>query len=118
MGEVGKKLYNIHFLALSMILGISIASSFKAIALNLRWYILSRKKRPIEEVSSCPLRLLGLIANLCSQVNAILGCSSLTEVSSLGAKYARKLKRGLALSCSLWVLFNIASPPLSLLNSF
>ncbi|KAN0119277.1 hypothetical protein V8E51_001485 [Hyaloscypha variabilis] len=89
IGEAGKKIYNTLFTALSMILGISIASSFKAMALNLRWYILSRKKRPIEEA------------------NAILGCSSLTEVSLLAAKSAKKMKPGLALSCSLWVLFNI-----------
>jgi len=54
IGEVGKKTYNTLFTALSMILGISIASSFKAMALNLRWYILGRRNRPIEEVSDCP----------------------------------------------------------------
>jgi hypothetical protein len=54
IGEVGKRVYNTLFTGLSMTLGIAIASSFKAIAVNLRWYILSRKKRPIEEVNTCP----------------------------------------------------------------
>jgi len=47
--EAGKKTYNTLFTALSMILGISIASSFKAMALNLRWYILSRRKSPLRK---------------------------------------------------------------------
>ncbi len=53
IGENGKKLYNTLVTGLSMALGISLASSFKAIALNLRWYILSLKKRPVEEVRYC-----------------------------------------------------------------
>jgi hypothetical protein len=91
IGENGKKIFNTLVTGLSMTLGISIASSFKSIALNSRWWILSRKKRPIEEV------------------NAILACSSLTEVSVLSAKSAKKMKTGLALSCFLWVFFNISA---------
>jgi hypothetical protein len=51
IGENGKKVYNTLVTGLSMALGISLASSFKAIALDLRWFILSRNKRPIEEVN-------------------------------------------------------------------
>lgn len=50
MGEDGKTVYNTLVTGLSMTLGINIASSFKAIALDVRWYIISRKKRSIEEV--------------------------------------------------------------------
>ena len=102
IGEVAKKFYNTLVTGLSMALGISIASSFKTIALNFRWYILSRKKRPIEEVSN-PRSFLRECWQL--QVNSILACNSLTEVSILGAKSARK--PGILLSCSLWVIFNI-----------
>ncbi len=51
IGKTGKKLYNTLVTGLSMALGISLASSFKAVALDLRWFILSRKQRPIEEVN-------------------------------------------------------------------
>lgn len=53
IGEAGKKMYNTLVTGLSMALGISLASSFKAIALDFRWFILSRKKRAIEEVNPC-----------------------------------------------------------------
>jgi hypothetical protein len=47
--ENGKKAFNTLVTGLSMALGISIASSFKNVAFGIRWWILSRKKRPIEE---------------------------------------------------------------------
>ena len=50
MGESGKTAYNTLVTGLSMTLGINIASSFKAIAVDVRWWILSQKKRSIEEV--------------------------------------------------------------------
>jgi hypothetical protein len=50
MGESAKMFYNTLVTGLSMTLGINIASSFKAIAVDVRWWILSRKKRSIEEV--------------------------------------------------------------------
>jgi uncharacterized membrane protein YoaK (UPF0700 family) len=46
----GKKFFNALMTGLSIALGISIASSFKRIALSVRWCILSRKQRPVEEV--------------------------------------------------------------------
>lgn len=51
IGPVGKRVFNALVTGLSMILGISIASSFKAIAVDIRWWILSRKRRPIHEVN-------------------------------------------------------------------
>jgi hypothetical protein len=48
----GKKAFNTLVTGLSMALGISIASSFKSVALSIIWWILSRKKRPIEEVGA------------------------------------------------------------------
>jgi hypothetical protein len=50
-GEDGKRLLNTLNTGLSMALGISVASSFKNVALDVRWWILSRKKRSIEEAS-------------------------------------------------------------------
>lgn len=47
-----------------------------------------------------------------SQIEAILGCSSLTEVSLLAAKSARAMEPGVSLLCSLWILVNIVSNPL------
>jgi hypothetical protein len=51
IGGTGKRVFNTLVTALSMTLGISIGSSFKDMALNLRWWFLSRKKRPLQEVS-------------------------------------------------------------------
>lgn len=50
IGPVGKRVFNTLVTGLSMILGISIASSFKDLAIDMRWWILSRKRRPISEV--------------------------------------------------------------------
>ncbi|KAE8440477.1 hypothetical protein EG329_007443 [Mollisiaceae sp. DMI_Dod_QoI] len=91
IGPVGKRVFNALVTGLSMTLGISIASSFKAIAIDIRWWILSRKKRPIHEV------------------DAILSCHSLTEVSKLATASMKNKKPGVVLTCILWVLFNIAA---------
>jgi hypothetical protein len=64
IGATGKKLYNTLVTGLSMALGISLASSFKAIALDLRWFILSRKKRPIEEVNISSFLEEAVLTNL------------------------------------------------------
>lgn len=47
-----KRIFNTLVTALSMSLGIAIASSFKEVAINIRWWVLSRKKRPLSEVSA------------------------------------------------------------------
>ena len=51
MDEMQKKLFNFLVTALSMALGINIASSFKNVAIDTRWWFLSRRKRPLKEVS-------------------------------------------------------------------
>lgn len=50
MDETQKKLFNTIVTALSMALGINIASSFKNVAIDTRWWFLSRKRRPLKEV--------------------------------------------------------------------
>ena len=47
-----KSIFNTLVTALSMSLGIAIASSFKEVAINIRWWVLSRRKRPLSEVSA------------------------------------------------------------------
>ncbi|KUJ19705.1 uncharacterized protein LY89DRAFT_611468 [Mollisia scopiformis] len=91
IGPVGKRVFNALVTGLSMILGISIASSFKAIAIDVRWWILSRKRRPIHEV------------------DAILSSHALSEVSKLAIRSAKDKKPGVVMSAALWVLFNIAA---------
>jgi hypothetical protein len=56
--ESRKKIFNTLVTALSMSLGIAIASSFKQVAINIRWWILSRRKRPLSEVSGTILNKL------------------------------------------------------------
>jgi hypothetical protein len=50
--ENQKKLYNTISTAISIALSLNIASAFKDMALNMRWPILSSKKRSLEEVSA------------------------------------------------------------------
>jgi len=64
IGKTGKRLFNTLVTGLSMALGISLASSFKAVALDLRWFVLSRKKRPIEEVNVASFLQEALLTNL------------------------------------------------------
>jgi hypothetical protein len=91
IGESDKRVFNTLVTALSMTLGISIGSSFKDVALNLRWWFLSRKKRPLQEVDE------------------ILECSSLRDVVRLAARSIGKLKFRMTLTCAFWVLINIAA---------
>jgi hypothetical protein len=56
--ESQKKMFNTLVTSLSMNLGIAIASSFKEVAISIRWWVLSRKKRPLSEVSTPVLNKL------------------------------------------------------------
>jgi hypothetical protein len=49
--EVDQLRFNFLTTGLSMLLGVSIASSLKQVAVDIRWYILSRRNRPLSEVS-------------------------------------------------------------------
>jgi hypothetical protein len=50
-GETSKRLYNTITTGVSIALGLNIASAFKDMALNMRWVILSNRKRNLIEVS-------------------------------------------------------------------
>ena len=49
--EASKKMYNAITTGISIALGLNIASAFKDMALNMRWVILSNRKRNLIEVS-------------------------------------------------------------------
>jgi hypothetical protein len=51
LSEGQKKMYNTVTTAISIALGLNIASAFKDMALNMRWPILSARKRNLDEVS-------------------------------------------------------------------
>jgi hypothetical protein len=53
-GETSKRMYNAITTGVSIALGLNIASAFKDMALNMRWVILSNRKRNLVEVSSQP----------------------------------------------------------------
>jgi hypothetical protein len=63
ISEVQKKLYNTITTAISIALGLNIASAFKDMALNMRWPILHARKRSLVEVTCRTLdeRLVWLI---------------------------------------------------------
>lgn len=60
--ENQKKVYNTITTGISIALGLNIASAFKDMALNMRWPILSSKKRSLEEVRRELLRS-GIVAD-------------------------------------------------------
>lgn len=51
MGVAEKMMFNTFMTALSIALGLNIATSLNAMGLNLRWWILSRKNRVLSEAS-------------------------------------------------------------------
>jgi hypothetical protein len=53
-GETSKRLYNAITTGVSIALGLNIASAFKDMALNMRWVILSNRKRNLIEVGWHP----------------------------------------------------------------
>ncbi|MCJ1395636.1 hypothetical protein MMC18_008522 [Xylographa bjoerkii] len=89
MSELQKKLFNTIVTALSMALGINIASSFKNVALDTRWFFLSRKGRPLKEI------------------DMILSCNSLTTLSQLAMSSTRRPM--VMLMCIVWISINIAA---------
>jgi hypothetical protein len=101
-----KRIFNTLVTALSMSLGIAIASSFKEVAINIRWWVLSRRKRPLSEVSAIvPSKPAWKLTHL--QVDAILEAGSLTSLTVLAMKSTRDLKLKIAIICLSWVLINI-----------
>lgn len=74
----------------SLALGLNIASSLKAMAVDFRWWLLSHKKRPLKEV------------------NIILHLDSLTDVMKLAWVTPK-----LSFLCFIWLALNIVSVFLS-----
>lgn len=54
MTSAKKRVFNAIVTGLSIALGLSISSGLKAMALELRWWILSRQRRSLREVKSIP----------------------------------------------------------------
>ncbi len=65
--ENQKRLYNTITTGISIALGLNVASAFKDMALNMRWPILSRRRRNLVEVSS-PRNVRGLILTIVSLI--------------------------------------------------
>jgi hypothetical protein len=81
-----KQAFNVLIVGSSLALGLNIASSLKAMAVDFRWWLLSHKKRPLKEV------------------NLILHLDSLTEVIKLAWTTPK-----LSLLCIMWLALNIVS---------
>jgi hypothetical protein len=94
IGEQGKRMFNTLVTGLSMALGITVASSFKNVALDIRLWILSRKKRSIEEASSLVKRTRELITK--SEAERRAGQRALQRLTSLpraASSFIASLKR-------------------------
>ncbi|KAF8851059.1 hypothetical protein BDZ45DRAFT_751073 [Acephala macrosclerotiorum] len=103
IGPVGKRVFNALVTGLSMILGISIASSFKDLAIDMRWWILSRKRRPISEVDAilsshsltqaaqAAVAMLGLTYSLNPAVDPARSVLGSTSFSNMSETYSRVL---------------------------
>lgn len=84
MTETDKQRYNFLVIGLSLALGMNLASSLKSMATDMRWWILSLKRRKLREV------------------DLILHLDSLTEVFKLAFVAPR-----LAPACFSWLLLNV-----------
>jgi hypothetical protein len=118
-----KNLFDTFFTGLSIAFGMNVASGLKGIAVDLRWWVLSIKKR-----SSLEVRSIGehdpepLLLTVGRQDDLISHCDSMTALLKLAFK-APRLKT--VITCLFWVFLNIAStsaaqqyPPLTLLSLF
>jgi hypothetical protein len=85
-----RQVFNVLILGASLALGLNIASSLKAMAVDFRWWLLSHKKRPLKEV------------------NLILHLDSLTEVIKLACVSPK-----LSFLCITWLALNLVSMFLS-----
>ncbi|TVY47492.1 hypothetical protein LOCC1_G002250 [Lachnellula occidentalis] len=84
--EDQKRVYNTISTGISICLSLNIASSFKDMALNMRWPILSSKKRSLEEI------------------DLILHADSMTKLGKLALTAKSP---AVILTCLLWLLINI-----------
>lgn len=100
------RLYNSLLTGLSIALGISIGSSFKDIALNLRWWLLSLNQHSPADVSNINLMIITALANEL-QLNEILECDSLRDVSRHTVRLIKTSEFSMASICIFWVLVNL-----------
>lgn len=84
MSNMAKKTFNFLVIGLSIALSLNVTSSLKAMATNMRWYILSRRKRSLREV------------------DLILHLDSLFAIMKLGYVAPR-----FAPLCFIWLLLNL-----------
>jgi hypothetical protein len=86
MTDYNKQVYNFVYILLSLALSMNLASSLKEMAIDLRWWVLSLRKRSLREV------------------DLILHMDSLTAVCKLSFVAPRLLP-----ACVSWLLLNIVS---------
>lgn len=84
--EGSKRVYNTITTAISIALGLNIASAFKDMALNMRWPILHARKRNLVEL------------------DLLLNCDSLTKLAKLALVTKRPV---VIIGCILWLLINL-----------
>jgi hypothetical protein len=90
-----------------IVFGLNVTSGLKGIALDLRWWVLNRRKRSDHEVCYSPSSLTKLIAAyLATQVNLILHCDSLTKIARL-IFISREI--GIKCICVCWLFLIIVS---------
>ena len=94
ISQAWKRWFNAINLGLSMALGVSVQKGFKAMALDMRWSILSRKKRSLSEVDKI------LRSESLKVVAELLG-------DCLMSNPFRKCK--MVLVCTLWLAINLVS---------
>lgn len=103
-----KREFNTVITALSLALGFNLAASFKAMAIDMRWWILSRKRRSLREV--CYLITIfwkSTCWDLHAQVDLILNCDSMMNVVHLMRVAPRPR---VIFACLSWLALNLVSP--------
>ena len=94
--------------ALSIAFGLNIASSLKAVALDLRWWVLSMKRRSSQEVcvveSNRTDESIGVLPAIPYQVDLILHCDSMTELLRLVCVTPRPTT---VIACLSWISLNL-----------
>ncbi|KAH9204595.1 hypothetical protein DL95DRAFT_430321 [Leptodontidium sp. 2 PMI_412] len=110
MTSAKKRVFNAIVTGLSIALGLSISSGLKAMALELRWWILSRQRRSLREVdlilhsgSPSEVLMLALVAPrlkviACVVMWLLLNIASQVGVATLGLTYSTDTNNNFALT--------------------
>jgi|HubBroStandDraft_4_1064222.scaffolds.fasta_scaffold464195_1 hypothetical protein len=104
MDENQKRRFNTWTVALSIAMDLNMASSFKEMALNLRWWLLSYSERNLNEVLFLDVKLLWSLTS--KKVDLILRCDSLQSLGKLLLKVNTPL---FITFCVVWLLLNFVS---------